>query len=188
MKKFISIIALIFLFFVGCTSNENNISDPTPNDNHLSKIKITSTTIPYQYITKTKVIDGAVGGLIYFEEDAYNSQGDVVSVYAEFEVEPGAFLGTETISMTVDVDNGSLEFYPHMSFNQMCWLDYGLSNMNLTNIGFEFSDKKAYFVFIDDSGLIEPIDNLAVTLNVRRGTLKVINAKINHFSRYAFVR
>jgi hypothetical protein len=193
VKKILSITAIFLMFFVGCSNNESNISGPPTNDNQLSKNRLELTNLisdplPIKYVITNKEIDGTKGGLLSFEQDALNSEGTVVHVYAEFEVSPGAFVGTQTISMTADVDNGSIYFYPHMNFSQTCYLNYGLSNMNLVNLGFKKSDKKAYFVYIDDSGTIEPIDNMGVSLNFRNGSLKVNSADISHFSRYAFLR
>ena len=60
--------------------------------------------------------------------------------------------------------------------------------MNLDNLGFTKSDKKVDFVYFNDLGAIEPITNMGASLNYQNGSLRVISAEINHFSRYGFIR
>jgi hypothetical protein len=195
MKKLLTISTIILLFFVGCSNQENNLTSPINSDHEqLGKIKLTSTLsntlglAESNIVSTTQIINGALGGLLSFEQDAVNSEGKLVHVYAQFQISPGAFIGSQTITMTADVNNGCVYFYPHMVFNQTCFLDYGLSNVNLYNLGFLPSDTKADFVFFDDSGAIELIQNNGITLNFSKGIIKVNAAKIDHFSRYGFLR
>ena len=90
--------------------------------------------------------------------------------------------------MLVDVDNGCISFFPHLNFSKICYLNYQLKYMNLDYIGFTKSDKKASFVYFNDSGTIDPVLNMGVILNYQNGSLRVQSAEITHFSRYGFIR
>ena len=129
MKKLLSIIAVFLMFLVGCSNQENSITSPVSSDGgQFDKPTITTlelTTVKEavtNLVTTTKAIDGAIGGKLFFEQEVLSSEGRIVYAYSEFIVSPGAFEGTQTITMTVDVDNGSVSFYPHMNFNQTCYL------------------------------------------------------------------
>jgi len=188
MKQLLSITAIFLMFFVGCSNNENNITDPTANFDHLGKDASTSSTLPIQFATTAKAIDGSVGGELEIQQNVLSSEGRIVEVHSLFEIPAGAFAGTQNITMTVNADNGCISFYPHMNFSQTCFLNYGLYNINLANLGFQKSDKRANFVYFNDSGTIDPITNMGVTIGYKTGSLTVNKAQLTHFSRYGFIR
>ncbi len=131
MKKLLSITSIILMFFVGCSNPENSITSPTYSDTPLSGSihleSLTSTTIKEEVIssaTITKLIDGTLGGKVALTQKVYSSEGRLVEVNSEFEVTAGAFIGTQNITMSVNVDNGCVSFYPEMTFKQTCYLNY----------------------------------------------------------------
>jgi len=193
MKKLLSAAVVLIALFVGCSNQENNITGPTKNANQFSDVTInsnlkTSDPLPVQFATTTQSIDGSIGGTIILQQNVLSSEGQIVQVNAQFEVAAGAFPGTQSISMTANVDNGCVTFFPHMDFNQTCYLNFGFQNLNLANLGFLPGDKKAQFVYFNDSGTIDPIENMGVTIIYNKGNIKVVKGKIDHFSRYGFVR
>lgn len=190
MKKLLSIIIIFLMFLVGCSNESSNIVAPVEQSSQqLSKESLLN-LLPLSNIlgTVTKTINGLLGGIIQLEQNILDSDGRVINAKAKFEVEPGAFLGIQTITMQVNADNGSIYFYPHMDFNKNCKLNFKLRNVNLSKLGFTSSDTKAEFVFFNENGGTEPIENLGVKLNYGNGEIEVNNAKIEHFSRYGFVR
>lgn len=201
MKHLFSIYVMFLMFLVGCTNQENSITSPTFPDIDLltkdSRIKSTlniKAVLEAPFVTATKLvsvtkeINGVIGGTLSLNENVFNSEQDVVHAYANFKISAGAFIGIRQITMVIDVDNGCISFFPDMSFLRSCSLDYSLQNMNLVNLGFIPSDRTAEFVYFNDNGSIEPITNLGVSLNYNRGYLSVSSAKIDHFSRYGFLR
>ena len=132
MKKLISITAIFLTFFVGCSNQENSITSPISTDgDQFAKPQIldaaTLTTVKEattNLVTTTKVINGTIGGKLFVEQEVLNSEGRIVYTYSEFIVSAGAFDGTETITMTINVDKATVSFYPHMNFNQTCYLNY----------------------------------------------------------------
>jgi len=199
MKHLLSITAVLVKFFVGCSNQENNITGPGTNSvNQLSKeskiltdlssTRLISNLLPFQLTTITQVIDGTLGGTVSFVQKVMSSEGREVQVEACFKIPKLAFTGTKNITMTVNVDNGTISFFSHMIFNNTCLLDFRLSNMNLAHLGFVPQDTKAEFVFFNDEGGIETVQSLGVKLDYSTGYIKVQTVKINHFSRYGFVR
>ncbi|NWF90180.1 MAG: hypothetical protein HXY50_12060 [Ignavibacteriaceae bacterium] len=201
MRRFLSISILFVLFFIGCSNQDNSLTGPVadelndaPQTNRISSAllvesgKVLQTVIPTQFVTITQNVIGLTGGVISINQDVYNSERKIVHVNANFEIPKGAFIGTQSITMTIDADNGSISFFPHMTFLQSCRLDFEVRNVNLANLGFNSSDKKADFVYFNDNGNIDPIENLGVTLDYDNSYLLVHRAKIDHFSRYGFFR
>jgi hypothetical protein len=201
VKRLLSIATMFLMISVGCTNQENSITGPavTEVDQDAKTSKTLSTldveflrtpknVIATKFVTISKSINGVLGGMLSLNQDVYNTERNLVHVNANFQIPTGAFVGIQSIIMTVDVDNGSISFFPHMSFLNTCKLDYELQNMNLTNLEFTPSDKNAEFVYFNDNGKIDSIENLGVSLNYNSGYLSVNKAKIDHFSRYGFIR
>ena len=182
MKQLISIAAVLMVLFVGC-SKDVNINSPIESPTHSEVTEIDTSTV-----SRVKEIDGTIGGVLSIDQNVVSSEGRIVNVKAQFQVSPGAFTGSQTISMTADANTGCLTFFPEMNFNQYCKLDYEIKNIDLTNLGFTQSTSAAYFVYFHDSGLIIPVLNNGVTVNFNEGKLKVKSAIIFHFSRYGFIR
>lgn len=136
----------------------------------------------------TQNIDGVMGGIIEYNRGIINAEGKVVQVDARLEIPANAFIGNRNISMNVNVDSGYISFSPNLDFNVPCDLNFGLMNMDLIKLGFTSSANIANFVYIDDAGAIFPVINQGIIYDFDNGILKVNSAKIDHFSRYGFVR
>jgi hypothetical protein len=195
MKGFLSIVGILLIFVLGCSNQENSITSPiSSNTEQFDKVTLqtldlnTVDEIVNKLATTTKIIDGTLGGTISLVQNVVNSEGREVQVDACFRITPGAFNGTQSITMRVDVNNGSVSFFPQMVFNRSCLLNFSLSNMNLANIGFTPDDKKAKFVYFGDDGTNEPVNCSLIFMDYSKGSIRVHTALINHFSRYGFVR
>lgn len=192
MKKLLTIATIFLLFFIGCSDQNNTITEPSQSTEQLSKIRLGSDIIlpvlPTKILTITDVVIGAIGGIIKLESEVLNSDGKLISTFSELTIPAGAFEGTEKISLIVNVDDATISFYPHMNFKRTCYLNFHVKNLNLYKLGFKPTDKRVNFVYFDDSGSIEPITNAGTYINFPSGLLKVESAEINHFSRYGFVR
>ena len=195
MKVLLSIVEMLLMFLVGCSNQENSITSPiSPNTEQFDKVTLQTLELNTvdetvnKLVTTTQVVDGTLGGTISLIQNVISIEGREVSVDASIKISKGAFIGTKNITMSVDVNNGCISFSPHMIFNTSCFLDYRLSNMNLANLGFMPEDTKAEFVFFNDEGGIEAVQNFGVKLSYSIGYIKVQTAKIDHFSRYGFCR
>lgn len=189
MKKIIGIITFIGLVFTGCSTLDNNITEPEIYS--LPKTSESVNITPNGSLTETIVasaqIDGAIGGQITIQQDVIDSTGRVINIYANLVVPIGAYQGIKTISMEVDWKTASVDFNPSMQFDSSLTFAFMFTNLPLAQMGYQHGNSVA-FVYIDPSGNTFPILSKAVSMNYNWGRLKASNAKIQHFSRYGFIR
>ncbi len=195
MKKLVTITAIFLMFLVGCSNQENSIVSPNSTNveqsaqvdlNDQTMTKVDETVI--ESGTVNKIIDGAAGGTISLKQNILSKDGQVVQVNADFEIPAKAFDGTQNITVTVDADSGRISFFPHMTFKKSCKLNFELKKVNLANMGIKPFDITAKFVYFDDSGSVVPVQNYGVLMFYWLGYVSVIDAKLDHFSRYGFIR
>lgn len=180
---------LIGLAFIGCSQLDNNITEPEIYS--LPKTTECLNITPNASLTETIVasaqIDGAIGGQITIQQDIIDSTGRVINIYANLVVPIGAYQGIKTISMEVDWKNASVDFNPSMQFDNSLTFGFMLTNLPLAQMGYRRGDS-VKFVYIDPSGNTFPILSKEVSMNYYWGRLRVNNARIQHFSRYGFIR
>ena len=180
---------LIGLAFIGCSQLDNNITEPEiyslPKTTEF--LNITPNASLTETIVASAQIDGAIGGQITIQQDIIDSTGRVINIYANLVVPIGAYQGIKTISMEVDWKNASVDFNPSMQFDNSLTFGFMLTNLPLAQMGYRHGDS-VKFVYIDPSGNTFPILSKEVSMNYYWGRLRVNNAKIQHFSRYGFVR
>ena len=178
----------ISLVFVGCSQFENNITEPeiktlSENIDTVNNIHEDSLTSVFA----SKEIDGAIGGQITIQQDVVDSTGRVINIYVDLIVPIGAYQGIKTISMRVNWKTASINFYPSMQFDSSLTFHCMFTGLPLAQMGFQNGDT-VKFVYIDKLGNTYPILNKEVSMNYNFGRLRVNNAKIQHFSRYGFIR
>ncbi len=188
MNRLLSIAAVLMVLFVGCSKNEDSLINPTSNSNQAVSGDLSKLGLPIKSVSTSKIVNGAEGGFIFISQTVLSSEGREVGVNAQIQIQAGSFTGSQEISMEVDVDNGCVKFYPHMVFSLPCDFNYSLQKMNLSNLGFLSTDKKADFVYFSETGANEYINNEGVSIIFNKGNLQVKKAKLLHFSRYGFIR
>jgi len=143
----------------------------------------------------SKVINGRIGGIIQLSAiykidipfyKRKNFDLKTVTVSATLIIPPGAFDGTREITLIDDYKTTSIYCYPGMSFNKSLHLNLIFTGLDLTELGFTNDNVK--FGYIDENGTVETCINDGITLDQLKGAVEVINARIDHFSRYAFTR
>jgi hypothetical protein len=169
MKKLIVISLLTMIFFVAC-NDQNSITSPDSasspqwvelNTNSMSKIEA-------DYVEKR--INGNKGGLILFR-------------YGYLYIPRKSFDGNEVLSVSNDRELAYLDFGPEMEFDKDLHLSVIYNNLDLTGID-PASIKFGYM----NNGQFEESDYSRLVVNVNAGILAVYGAKLNHFSRYGFLR
>lgn len=123
-------------------------------------------------------IDGSEGGELEGEATFKTGNGDI-ELSTKLIFSPGAFKGDEVIRYWVDASEASFIFKPSMDFNVPAIFSAKISNMNVSD-----SDK-IYFVYVGRNGF-ELVDGAEV--KVKDGEISITGVKLNHFSRYAFVK
>lgn len=176
-------IALLF----GCNPDANVVSpDDLANNNRQYKL----IELPKQVqglgvetlLTRTKDINGAIGGY-FIEQFDYQSTTGVVSITSRLYFPTNSFSGTVNISQTFNTETASLEFGPPMVFNVAAKYTLTVSGLDLTGVNPSTLD----FVYVAQNGSITGVVYDSITMDTATGTLKVTNARLNHFSRYGFV-
>jgi len=104
MKQLLSIAAVLMILFVGC-SKDVNINSPVQDQ---VTEEFVTRTVPEGLgvnatYTVSKVIDGSKGGMITYGDLMQAQSGNTKQVYASCYFPAGAFVGTKTITMALDL-------------------------------------------------------------------------------------
>ena len=203
MKQFLLIISILLISLVGCTDNSESLLDPNVDNYTLEKSTSFSHT-PDSYMSDyeliplppkafewqdsvfsvSQTVNGTLGGTILLDKFYVSSEGQIISILATLVIPPGAFEGNKTITATIDDEYAAVHFFPSMTFERPLKLTQSFSGLDLT----DFSTGTIDFVFIDDNGTVETISKNGIQVILPQGLVRVLNAKISHFSRYAFSR
>lgn len=185
MKKLLSINLVVLVLLFGCNPDSNVIS---PDDSTTqSKVKLIQLPSPKgltveTLYTESKYINGYYGG--YFEEQfGYQSSSGYVNINSKLVFPSGSFSGGKTITQTFNTETASLEFGPEMQFNVAVKYTLTITGLDLTGVNPNTLD----FVYVAQDGSITGVVYDSIYMDAATGTLKVTNARLNHFSRYGFV-
>jgi hypothetical protein len=186
MKKFATLMLMVFVMLVGCAP-EANVTSPDESaikpQAQLIKLPALKSGLGIETeLTKSKYINGYNGGT-FAELFEFQCVTGNVLINSQLVFPAGAFSGGKIITQTFDTETASLEFGPAMQFNIPVRYTLTVSGLDLTGINPATLD----FVYVAQNGSITGVEYDSITMNVSTGTLKVTNAKLNHFSRYGFV-
>lgn len=176
-------LTLFTLIFISCQNAENSVVSAIANPEVITSQTDNSTNI----LTISKEIDGQIGGQIQFSSTIIDSQGKPVLVDIVLTFDSGSFVGKKIITINPDVNKGSVQFIPKMTFLKPAKLDLSFTGINLKNLGFN-SNSTVDFVYMSDDGKIEFIIKNECKIKWDTQKLYVKNALLPHFSRYGFVR
>ena len=206
VKHTILIILLLGINFFGCSDNfdntlvsspfkfdeiakilsENeNLSDPTSEGDR--QLTSNADSSDFNKIFVSKYIDGAIGGEIVLDTTYVNSEGRLINVYARLRFDPGVFDGLELIEMVPSAENIDVRLYPEMIFNDKVKFDYIITGLDLEVMGFS-NNTNVNFVYFSPNGDIELVENDRCNVHVNQQRISVQGAKLNHFSRYGWIR
>ncbi len=188
MQKLNYLVALLLLSLVGCMQ-ESNITEPV---NHTDKNAKTIIMLPAQAdmniessFSASNDISGAAGGEIHLVKSYQAITGQTVTVDCKLTVPPNNYSFSDIRNITMEVGNGAeVDFYPSMTFNQPVILNFTVSGLDLS--GVDAND--VGFFYVANDGSLTPTANEGVSVDVNSGTLQVFNAKLPHFSRWAYAR
>jgi hypothetical protein len=218
MKKAFLLLTLLGITFLGCSEDLDNtlVSNPiqieeltkSPNPANLNNLtgieefpksadfealthSTTSKDIKDQVFTsvivKSKSIDGINGGWFMVDTTYVNYQGRLLYVHAEITVLQNTFQDTTEIMMILNPEEASITFLPHMVFDREVRVSVEFMGIDLKELGYR-QNGHVDFAFFDDDGSTEMIPAQQSHVNVSTKTIKVLNARIQHFSRYGWIR
>ena len=178
MKKTVLLFLLLGITFLGCNDNlDNPIVSSSTETNKLNK--------PNLFVSK--LIDGELGGELLLDTTFTDDEGREITVYARLRVLEGSYQGTINISMLANDEDVSIQLFPEMKFYRSVRLDLVYTGVDLKALGFTTTGNVDFAFFAND-GNVEPIENDLSHVNISKDQIKVRNAKLNHFSRYGWIR
>ena len=201
MKKYISLIALLSLFVIGC--QENNITQPYSENSNNSNVTLLKSGEPnwiglpdrlpaanYNALSKkvlysiSKDINGNNGGELRLQSEYAAGPFGKIKVDAKIKFPKGAYEGEKFVTMSIEQNFGSTTFSPHSNFNFPADYDLKYEGLDLTGL----TPSKLDFVYMNEDGTYEQVVYDEISMDVSKGKIEIKNAKLPHFSRYGFVR
>lgn len=133
----------------------------------------------------SSVIDGSIGGQIYINHSYVTSDGKSVQISGSLEIPAQAFTGIKNICISLDDEYALINFSPSpYQFSLPLKLNLQYRGVNLDGI----DDDKTNFYYVNDEGnKFELIKTQSKIFNRFSGTIGIIKAEINHFSRFGWV-
>ncbi|MBT8378907.1 MAG: hypothetical protein KJN64_06740 [Ignavibacteria bacterium] len=178
MKKLFLLLVLVGITFLSCSDNqESNFVSSN------SKFDLSSPG----HLYASKLINGETGDELILNQTFIDSSGREIVIYARLRVLENSFPGSTTISMIPNVEDLSIKLLPDMNFNRSVRLDLSFSGINLEEFGYTTTGTYD-FAFFAVNGDVELIDSDISHANLSQNEIKVLNAKLNHFSRYGWIR
>lgn len=186
MKNFIILTSIVLISLLGCKPESNIIS---PDDSSTLKVKqLVKLPAPKSKLsvetlyTQSKYINGNNGGAFGAQFEYQSTEGNI-TITSQLVFPAGAFSSGKTITQTFNTETASLEFGPAMQFNNAVKYTLTVSGLDLTGINPATLD----FVYVASDGSITGVQYDSITMDASTGSLKVTNARLEHFSRYGFV-
>jgi hypothetical protein len=199
MKRILSILVVFSLIFSAC----DTITDPSinpdqlkktnfdPNNQSVEAVKISIIPLPERspiyldsIFTITKTINGLLGGTITLDRAYVSKEGNLVTVLVSMVIPPLAFLGQRDITVTIEDSVAVMDCGPSMSFQRPLICLQTFTGLDLSNYDVGEID----FMYIHNDGRYTPVPRTTLLVNKTLGLVSVLDARINHFSKYGWVR
>ena len=184
MKKVLLLFIPVILFIAGCSQSDLSPTSPVPVvQKSLIQLPPGNTPRVEDIFSASEIIEGSKGGMVKMNE-SYDSPNGTVTIKAKLKIPKNAFSGTEDIEYQIHSEDGSIDFYPGMSFDKDLIYDLKFTGLDLSGI----DPDQVRFMYVDEVGNTYPVEYSDLIVNVDRGVLEVKNAVITHFSRYIWSR
>lgn len=178
MKKLFLLCFLVGITILSCSDNANN---------SLVSSQINTDLISPGQLSLSKLIDGEIGDELILTETLIDIASNEINVYARLRIPENSFPGTVTITMIPNIEDLSIQLFPEMTFNRDIRLDLVFTGVDLEALGFTATGAVEFAFFAKD-GTTELIENDKSIVNIPQKKISVQNAKLNHFSRYGWIR
>jgi len=136
--------------------------------------------------TITSTIIGELGGRLLLDRSYVSENGQLVTMLIDMVIPPNSFQGQRRITLTVDKDFAAVRCLPAMEFKFPLILLQTFTGLEIQD--FQTEEDDFDFVYIKKNGKIEQVERTSIIVNKSLGILSVIGAKLDHFSRYGWVR
>ncbi len=183
MKKCF-LLLFVLLLFTAC-SEKSLLNEPTLN-NEVSFLKMPSANAKLaKTVIFSAVINGSIGGKIAINHFYFTTDWKPVFISGNLEIPANAFTGTKTISINLNDEYAFLDFKPSpYHFNLPLKLNMTYKGINLNGLN---KDRVNFYYISDDGQRLELIKVQTKIFDVMNGSIGVIKAELNHFSRFGWV-
>ena len=180
MKKVLLILLIFGFGFWGCSEN-TSLTEPTKIETQSAFLKLKTGQVSLLKQSEvTKTIDGERGGIVRInledEEENYGARGWIYFGHGSFE-------GSQDITIKTDTEFAALDFHPEgISLEKP-------ARLTVIFKGIEFDDDSPIdFQYIDEDDNLASVDYRRLIVYRELGWVIVIDAKLDHFSRYGFTK
>lgn len=182
MKKCFLLLFVVLL--VTACSEKSLLNDPVAK-NEISLLKMPSAKAQLaKTVEFSAFIDGRIGGKIPIYHSYTTTEGKFVFIIGTLEIPANAFTGSKTITINLDDQYAVIDFSPSpYQFNLPLKLNLMYKGMNLNGV----DGNKIQFYYIGDDGHTELIKMQSRVFDLPNGSIGVVKAELNHFSRFGWV-
>lgn len=186
MKPLFTLFTILFLFLVGC-SDQTSVTAPEQSTQPQPKlVSLPAPTAAGMSVedlyTESMYIDGYWGGK-FTEQFTYQSTTGPVVITSQLVFPQYSFYGGKTITQTFNTETASIEFGPSMTFRAAVKYTLTVSGLDLSGI----NTSTLNFVYVAPDGSITGVKYDYITVDRSTNSITVVNALLDHFSRYGFV-
>lgn len=191
MKRVFLLIVLVGITFLGCSDNydSTNVSAPTKTNNFNKEGLLTSDLeieVATHRLSITELIDGEVGGELLIDTTYVNYQGREINVFGKLTIKQSSFPGLNYITMILNPEAATIKLFPDIVFEKEVILSVIYTGIDLVALGYTTSGHYD-FVYFGENG-IEIILSDDSKVDMENQEIKVKNAKLEHFSRYGWIK
>ena len=191
MYKYLSIIAILLVFVVGCTDESNMLS---PVDSTINNNEVVSNpnwiTLPADVnqalkkdITVGKTIYGDQESLLEINTGYAGGPFGWISITANARFQRYSFTGQRYVTMSINDDFGAASFSPSGTWAKPVIYNLTIMGVDLSNV----DPSKVSFVYMSPDGKYYKAKYQSIYVEKQSGKLQIISAELPHFSRWGFI-
>ncbi len=191
MCKYLSIIAILVVFVVGCTDESNMLS---PVDSTINNNEVVSNpnwiTLPADVnqalkkdITVGKTIYGDQESLLEINTGYAGGPFGWISITANARFQRYSFTGQRYVTMSINDDFGAASFSPSGTWAKPVIYNLTIMGVDLSNV----DPSKVSFVYMSPDGKYYKAKYQSIYVEKQSGKLQIISAELPHFSRWGFI-
>ncbi len=191
MYKYLSILAILLMFVIGCT-DESNMLSPVGNAANNNEV-ITNPnwiTLPAAANQSLKK-DIAVSQTIYGDQESLleintgyaGGPFGWISITANARFQRYSFTGSRYVTMSINDDFGAASFSPSGTWAKPVIYNLTIQGIDLSNV----DPSKVSFVYMALDGNYYKAKYQSLYVEKQSGKIQLINAELPHFSRWGFI-
>ena len=186
MKKYISIIAVLSLFVIGC-SEQMSVNSPvntnTAEPNWIA-LPDKESMIVNGDVSVSRLLYGTDESLLEINTGYAGGPIGWISITANARFQRNSFGGSRYTTMSVNDKFGTATFSPSGTFTKPVIYNLTIMGVDLSKV----DPAKVSFVYLSPNGqYYKPVYD-KIYVEKQSGKLQIVNAQLPHFSRYGFIR